>query len=328
MKILVVGLGSMGKRRIRLMRTFFADKELCGVDARADRRAEAAELFGIPCYESIAQAAEAFSPEVGFVCTAPLSHAAIIGELLDRGLDVFTEINLVADGYAENTVKAAEKGKTLFLSSTPMYRKEMQYITEAVQAQSSPLVYRYHVGQYLPDWHVWEDYRSFFVGDRRTNGCREIFGIELPWMLRAFGDIKTVQARSLRQTTLAIDYPDSYFVTIEHQSGIRGQLMVDVVSRKAVRAFELVGEQIYLKWSGTPDSLLRYDFDNKTDVLIDTYEAVTQDSRYAKNIIENAYVDELAAFFAVLAGQPALTHSFARDTAVLRLIDEIEGVQA
>ena len=52
-----------------------------------------------------AEAVAAAHPDAALVCTAPLSHAAVIGELLDNGLPVFTELNLVRDGYAENMAK-------------------------------------------------------------------------------------------------------------------------------------------------------------------------------------------------------------------------------
>ncbi len=326
MRGIVVGLGSMGKRRIRLMRDFFEDIQLCGVDSNQARQEQVTEQFGLPCYASIDEAITAFNPEVSFVCTSPLSHAAIIAELLDAGLHVFTEINLVADGYAENTVRAVENGLVLFLSSTPLYRRETRYIEQAVQNAGCPLIYRYHVGQYLPDWHPWENYKDFFVGDRRTNGCREIFGIELPWLTAAFGEIaEVVSVASFRQTALQIDFPDSWLVTVRHESGIVGQLAVNVVARKSVRDLEIVGEELYLRWGGTPTTLSVYDFEQKQDVHIDTYDSVVYDERYADNIVENAYVDELAAFFDTLAGKPARRHSFARDARLLGVIDQIEA---
>ena len=325
MRGIVVGLGSMGKRRLRLIKGFFEGIELCGVDSRAERRAEAAGLFGIDSYDSISEAAEAFLPEIAFVCTSPLSHNAIITELLERGISIFTEINLVDDGYEENTGLAQQKGLTLFLSSTPIYRKEIEYIEDTAKNYDGLLAYQYHVGQYLPDWHPWENYKDFFAGDKHTNGCREIFAIELPWMTRAFGKIKNIHAVKNQMTKLSIDYPDAYLVTLEHESGVIGQMAVDVVSRKAVRELKIIGEQLYLTWKGTPDSLSIYDFDSKSDAFIDTYETVNRDSRYADNIIENAYVDELAAFFAVLDGKPARRHSFADDAEILEIIDKIEG---
>ena len=325
MRGIVVGLGSMGKRRIRLMRDFFPGVSLCGVDSSAARREEAAGLFGIGCYASIGEAVETFSPEIGFVCTSPLSHAAIIRELLARGLSVFTEINLVADGYDENLALARQKGLTLFLSSTPLYRRETRWIERTVKGAGCPLVYRYHVGQYLPDWHPWESYKNFFVGDKRTNGCREIFGIELPWLVSAFGEIERVDAVKTAQTGLGLDYPDSYLATVRHAGGTIGQLAVNVVSRKAVRDLEVVGEQLYLRWGGTPDSLSYYDFESKADVPVNTYETVEHDDRYSANIVENAYVDELAAFFNVLDGKQARHHSFEEDKRLLAVIDGIEA---
>ena len=112
--------------------------------------------------------------------------------MLDAGLPVFTELNLVSDGYDALTAKAAEKGVPLFLSSTMLYRAETQYIKAQVQAFEKSVNYIYHIGQYLPDWHPWENYKNFFVGDKRTGGVREIFAIDLPWLLDAFGPVKHV----------------------------------------------------------------------------------------------------------------------------------------
>ncbi len=321
MRGIVVGLGSMGKRRIRLMRRFFPDVGLVGVDSREDRRRETEDLFGVRCVPSLDEAGAA---DCGFVCTSPLSHAGIITDMLGRGLHVFTEINLVSDGYRENTALAQKKGLTLFLSSTPLYRRETQYIARAAADAGGPVVYRYHVGQYLPDWHPWESYKDFFVGDRRTNGCREIFAIELPWLESAFGRITSAQSLPLRQTSLEIDFPDSFLVTLTHETGTAGQLAVNVVSRKAVRDMEVVGEGLYLRWLGTPDTLRVYDPQKKADMPVDTYRNVEHDGRYADNIIENAYVDELAAFFGALRGEAVRRHTFEDDERVLALADEIE----
>lgn len=100
-------------------------------------------------------------------------------------IPVFTELNLVSDGYEEFTKD--EYDNRLFLSSTLLYRKDIQYIKDRVGEER--VNYVYHVGQYLPDWHPWESYKDFFVGDKRTNGCREIMAIDLPWIESAFGKI-------------------------------------------------------------------------------------------------------------------------------------------
>lgn len=115
MKILIVGLGSMGKRRARLTKGIDSSIRIAGVDTAESRRVEATDLGLIDtAYPSIAEAVAAEAPDAALVCTAPLTHAAIISELLDNSLPVFTELNLVADGYEENMAKAKEKAYCCF----------------------------------------------------------------------------------------------------------------------------------------------------------------------------------------------------------------------
>ncbi len=323
MDFLIVGLGSMGKRRARLLRGIAPQAGIFGVDAAPARREEAKTL-GIPAYESIDAAVADRRFDAALVCTAPLAHAAIIGQLLDAGLSVFTELNLVPDGYRENMQKAQRKGLLLFLSSTMLYRGETQYIARRVKEFDRPVSYLYHIGQYLPDWHPWENYKNFFVGDPRTGGCREIFGIELPWLLDAFGPVKSVFAVADKLSALELPYPDRWLVTLTHESGVRGQLAVDIVCPKAVRSFEVFGEGLHLFWEGNPKELYDFDHDSGEKRPVTTYQTVEQDPRYSDNIVENAYVDELAEFLSCLRGEKTARYGFAEDLVTLGVIDEIE----
>ncbi|MBQ5754893.1 MAG: Gfo/Idh/MocA family oxidoreductase [Oscillospiraceae bacterium] len=327
MRILIVGLGSMGKRRARLAKGIDPAMEIWGVDMTEARRAEA-EGLGIRAFASIPEACAAGIIDAALVCTAPITHAGIIRQLLEAGLPVFTELNLVSDGYAENTALAKEKGLPLFLSSTMLYRGETQYmkgrVQEFMESTGKKVNYIYHIGQYLPDWHPWENYKNFFVGDKRTGGVREIFGIDLPWLVDAFGPVVKVTAEKDKISALEVDYPDSYMVTLRHENGVKGMLAVDVVSPKAVRNFECFGEGIHLFWEGNPKALYTFDKATGQKAPVDTYGSFEHDSRYSDNIVENAYVDELTNFFAYLKGEEQPRWSFEKDEEVIRLIEKIE----
>ena len=322
MDILIVGLGSMGKRRARLIKGVDADIKISGVDMTEARRNEASAL-GITAYDSIAAACKHHF-DAAFVCTAPITHAKIIDELLDYALPVFTELNLVSDGYDALVAKAKAKNVPLFLSSTMLYRAETQYIKRQVAAFGKPVNYIYHIGQYLPDWHPWENYKNFFVGDKRTSGVREIFGIDLPWLLDAFGDVTRVTAEKDKLSDLQIDYPDTYFATLRHANGTKGFLAADVVSPKAVRSFEVFGEGLHLFWEGNPKALYKYNAATKEKEPINVYKSFEHDARYSDNIVENAYVDEITNFFAVLKGEQAPLWSFEKDKKAIQLIEKIE----
>lgn len=319
MKIAVIGLGSMGKRRIRLMKEMYPDYNIVGIDGREDRREEARCQFGIDCTNSMDTIGDV---DCAFICTSPLSHNSMIRECLLKGWHVFTELNLVADGYQENMLLAKEQGKTLFLSSTFFYREEIRYIRTKV-SDDKKWIYNYHIGQYLPDWHPWESYKDFFLGDKRTNGCREIMAIELPWLTGTFGEVETVNVLSDKLTGLNIHYKDNFIIQIQHKNGNKGSLIVDVVSPVAVRKLEVYSEGKYISWNGTPDSVAEFDAINKKLVPVTLLEQTEHMEGYSTFVVENAYKNEIREFFNVVNGDALEQYGFEQDLKILKLIDMI-----
>lgn len=320
MKVLVIGLGSMGKRRIRLLKELYPSADIFGTDGRGERREDAQNLFGITCFDSTDSVNE--SIDCAFICTSPLSHSAIITTCLERGWNVFTELNLVDDGYEKNIELARRKGLVLFLSSTFFYREETRFIRSKIDSDKK-WNYIYHIGQYLPDWHPWENYKDFFIGDKRTNGCREILAIELPWLTGAFGEIKNVHAVSDKMTELAIGFDDNYYILIDHKNGNKGVLVVDVVSPVAVRKFDAYAEKKYLTWSGTPDTVFEFDPETgKLDNILLTEEAEHKEG-YSAFIVENAYKNEIREFFDVVYNNKEPLYGFEQDKKILQLIDSM-----
>lgn len=325
MKVIVIGLGSMGKRRIRLL-SEHNDIEIFGIDSNEERCQEVGEKFGVKSFVSISKAKVQENIEAAFICTSPLSHAGIIKECLENNFHVFTEINLVSDGYEENMKIAKEKGLVLFLSSTFLYRKETQTIIEKVKYHQAKINYIYHVGQYLPDWHPWESYNSYFIGNPRTNGCREIMAIDMPWLVTAFGPIKRIQALKSKNTGLNISYNDNYLIMIEHETGAKGVFAADVVARKPYRHIDVYGENLQLSWNGTADSLMEYDIEAKQEKQIQFEDASEHIEGYAAFITENPYREEINAFLAQVIDpiqKPAW--DFEKDIDLLKIIDQIEA---
>ena len=320
MKIAVIGLGSMGKRRIRLIREMFPEYAVTGIDGREDRRTEAEQLLGIPTVSSMGE----LDPDTdcAFVCTSPLSHAELIRDCLERKWHVFTELNLVDTGYAENMALAKENGRVLFLSSTFFYREEIRYIRSKI-TDDRKWNYIYHIGQYLPDWHPWENYRDFFVGDKRTNGCREILAIELPWLTGTFGEVTEAQAVSDKMTGLNIGFDDNYMIRLTHANGNKGILVTDVVSPAAVRKLEVYAEGKYLCWNGTPDSLAEFDPETKKLTPVSLTEQAEHREGYSAFVVENAYKNEIREFFDVVLHGKTPLYGFEQDRAILALIGSL-----
>ena len=322
--VAVIGLGSMGKRRVRLIKKLDRTIRIMGIDINEERRAACEAEWGIKTYSSLEGLLYNISIDCAFICTSPLSHSKIINQCLRAGLHVFTELNLVSDGYEENISLARDKNLVLFLSSTFLYRDEIKYIKVLTQEAGCMLNYTYHVGQYLPDWHPWEDYKDFFVGNKRSNGCRELFAIELPWLSDVFGEIISMEVFKSKMSSLNVDYNDNYMVLVQHATGHKGTLALDIVSRKAVRNLEVFGEQLYLTWDGSPNGLYVYDIDKKQDINVQLYREIDHLDNYSNFVIENAYFNEIKAFFEAISDGKMPSYNFEKDQVILNLIDSIE----
>ncbi|MGL4484452.1 MAG: Gfo/Idh/MocA family protein [Anaerovoracaceae bacterium] len=325
MKIAVIGLGSMGKRRIELLKKYDSNLDLCGIDLNKERCKEVANTYKMDTYSELTDK-RLKDVDCVFISTSPLSHKEIIIKALKNCCHVFTELNLLRNGYLE-ILKLAERNECkLFLSSTMQYRKEIEYISNVVELSNKNFNYIYHVGQYLPDWHPWESYKDNFLSKKETNGCREIFAIELPWIIKAFGEIESYEKVSGNLTDLEIDFDDFYNIIFKHKNGNRGCIIADLVSYKAVRKFECFNEKEYITWEGMPKTLNRYDKEANKDRQIELYQNITKKEGYADNIIEDAYYDEIVAFFDYVLKDIKPKYGFKEDYEVLKLIDGIEGI--
>lgn len=319
--ILIVGYGSMGRRRIRLASELIPDAKFTCLDSNAGRQAQAIK-DGHQAASSLEEGIR-ISPDAAFVCTSPGHHAEIILQLLNAGIHVFTELNLTADKYDEIGQAAKEHNAVVFVSSTLIYKRQMEIFREMVSSQTRPVAYAYHVGQFLPDWHPWESYKDFFIGKKQTNGIREIMAIQLPWMLRTFGKIRDVKVSHQRCTRLDIDFPDSVILNIEHENGNIGSFLVDVTSRKAVTKLEIVGEDIHVFWDGHNDDLYRLNLNTKALEPVKVYETEEHIEGYSDNIAEEPYRDEIREFLEAVKGKKA-RYGLDEDAYVLNIIQRIE----
>ena len=324
MNIVIVGLGSMGRRRLRLLRQHAPQHALYGVDIKKERRELLEQEFNLQTFENIHEALESCDLDSAIICSSPIAHADQITNCLKAGLHVFTELNVVADGYERNIQLANHEGKVLFQSATLLYRQEIETIRNMV-SQTARCLYTYHVGQYLPDWHPWENYQDYFVAEVRTNACREIFCVQLPWLIDVFGEVEDINVQCTSISSLPLKYDDTYVINLLHKTGHIGSLVVDVVAREPICSLRVSSEDLLLSWQGNPNSLRRYDIETMQWKDIATYASYSTQQNYQATIIEDAYWAELECFFQEISGKPCTRYTMQEDAVTLELIDRIEG---
>lgn len=252
-KFLVVGLGSMGKRRVRNLKAL-GYNEIAGFDLREDRISEAKFKYDIRCFRSFDDAIDVFNPSAVIISTSPKYHMDYAFMCESLGLPSFIEAS-VTDSIKilELSKKINESGVFIVPSCTMKFFPGPKLIKNLLEdgVIGQVLNLNYHVGQYLPDWHPWEDITDFYVSDRETGGAREIVPFELTWLVDLFGQPETLLCKKSKVSTLNAPIDDIYHCILNFPSDIICNLTIEVLSRpKATRELRIIGSKGLLVMSG------------------------------------------------------------------------------
>ncbi|WP_034629043.1 Gfo/Idh/MocA family protein [Desulfotruncus alcoholivorax] len=324
MNILVIGLGSMGKRRIRNLQYINAAYSIYGYDIKAERRREAKALFSVHACDDWSQVLPRMDAVI--ISTPPDQHIKYAMPCARNNIPFFIEASVISKGM-NDLIKLVKNNNTLAAPScTMLFHPAVEKIYEiVVSGQLGNLCsFTYHSGQYLPDWHPWEDIGDFYVSKRETSGCREIVPFELTWLTHIFGSIADIKGYKGHLSHINADIDDVYQCLVRFNSGLLGHLLVDVVTRDAVRSFRLVGDMVTLEWNWNEDCLKLYLASEKKWKII-PYYALEAAKGYNLKITEEMYIKELRAFLDALENKSPFPNTLDRDYQVLKWLEQMEA---
>jgi predicted dehydrogenase len=262
MKVLMVGLGGIGQRHVRNLRTLLGEKvEIFAVRTRGLRHALTDRLTIAPGVDFEAQygilalpdleAGLDKAPDAVFVTNPSSLHVGVALAAVEAGCHVFVEKPLSdsTDGV-ERLVEAAERGKRVGcvgyqLRFHPTLRRVKALLDAG--AIGRILVARFEVGEYLPGWHPYEDYRAMYASRRDLGGgaiLSQIHEIDLAYWY--FGMPRRVFALGGHWSSLEIDVEDTASILLE--CAVDGRPLPvhvhqDYVQRPPSRRAEILGDE-------------------------------------------------------------------------------------
>lgn len=319
----VIGLGSMGKRRVRCLNDLGIKREnIFGYDLREDRCEEAANKYGI----NIIQNLEDFNYDTVkaiIVSLPPDKHAFGVSIAQKHHKPVFIEASVIFDDVI-SIKKANPADVFLAPSCTFRFHPMICIIRDIVKSRKYGKVsnFSYHSGQFLPDWHPWENVKDFYVGNRITGGCREIVPYELTWMVEVFGYPEAIKGFFRKTEDIGCDIEDSYACCLSYKDKV-GTLIVDVTSRYAVRNLIINFERGQIQWRWDKKQVEVF------DAVTQQWQYITQKEQkheegYNSNIGEDMYIEEIRAFLNGIEDPSSYPTTIDYDIAILRLLNDIE----
>lgn len=322
-KYLVIGLGSMGKRRIRCLLTMGKTKEqIWGLDLRADRREEVERLYGITTFED-ENLINYDQIEAVIVSLPPDKHFIGARIAIDHNKAAFIEASVLYDDV-ERIIQYNNRQVFIAPSYTMAFHPMIKMIKGIINSGQYGHVcnFSYHCGQYLPDWHPWEKVTDYYVGNRITGGAREIVPFELTWIVNLLGFPKEVKGYFRKTTELGCNIEDTYICSMDFGT-FTGSMVVDVVARYAIRNLIINLDKGQIQWNWDEKRIKLYNAKNKNWIYIEQPETVHQ-VNYNVNINENMYVEELSLFLEGIKNNKLYGNNLEKDIKILKLLNDIE----
>ncbi len=321
MKFLVVGLGSMGKRRIRNLQ-YLKEKDIIGFDMREDRRKEAEEKYGIKTFGNIDEAMKQ-NPGTLIISTPPNHHMEYELLAAKNSKHFFCEAGVFTEKL-EELIKLCKKNKIVAAPScTFRFNGSVKIIKKLVDKNRIGKIVSltYHLGQYLPDWHPWEDITEFYAGQKDTAATREMVPFELEWITWIFGDIKRISCIKGKMSSLKADIDDVYQLILEFKNKIIGNYLVEVISRTPTRIMRIIGEEGTIEWDWMSDTVKVYDAKTKKWTELKEEQGFKEKGYVTK---EGMYIEEIKHFLNAIAGKEKYMYTLEDDKKILGLLEACE----
>ena len=278
MKILFCGLGGIGQRHLRNLRLLLGESlEVHAYRVRGQRIKlrdnltvdEGADLekdYGIQVHHKLADAL-AQQPEAVFICNPNAFHVPVALECARAGVAVFMEKPLASDlNGLDELLAEVEKRKLLFhLGYNFRFHPGLQRLKTLLEDGffGRLVSVRSEIGEYLPNWHRYEDYRQMYAARADQGGGVILSQIhEMDLIYWYFGLPRSLSTHGGHLSGLEIDVEDSAssLMRFEGEGGCFPLLLhQDFVQRPPSRKFRIVGDAGCAEMDLIANRLMVYD---------------------------------------------------------------------
>lgn len=213
------------------------------------------DALGAGCRAAVIASPNVFHLEQSIQCAA-------------AGLGLFIEKPLAVSMTGLDRLRAIvdERRTTVLMGSNWKFHPGPRRLREIVQSNGfgDALAVQAIGGQYLPDWHPWEDYRAMYSSRASMGGGVLLDSHDVDYVTWMLGPVKTVACQSVRTGTLDIETNDLACLLVTFTSGARGTLQLDYLQRPYSRRVHVTGSSGTAIWDYILGVVRWYDTKDKS----------------------------------------------------------------
>lgn len=250
MKFLIAGLGSIGRRHLQNLVALGQDDILL---YRTNKSTMPDDPLAAYPVETDLQAALAHKPD-GVIISNPTSmHMDVAIPAAEAGCHILLEKPISHDmSGVDELVSAAEKsGSRILVGFQFRYHPALRAIDVLLKSGDvgRPISARAHYGEYLPDWHPWEDYRQSFSA-RKDLGGGVILTLTHPldYLRMLFGEVSSLSAYAGQLSDLEIDVEDTAEIAMQFENGVVTSVHLDYNQRPPRHQMEIICTGGTIRW--------------------------------------------------------------------------------
>jgi len=260
MKFLIAGLGSIGRRHLRNL-IALGEKDIILLRTHKATLPDD-ELEGYPVETDLQETLKKHKPDAVIVANPTSMHLDVAIPAAEAGCAILLE-KPISDSLdrVEELQKAAQKsGSKILVGFQFRYHPTLNKARKLIQSNAlgKILTVHAHWGEYLPQWHPWEDYRQSYAA-RADLGGGVIVTLTHPldYLRFLLGDVESLWSFNGHISPLEVDVEDVAEIGLKFKSGAVGAVHVNYVQRPPRHTLEIVGTNGTLQWNNA-DGILHF----------------------------------------------------------------------
>ncbi len=268
MKIILIGLGSIGLRHLRNILQLGYNRV-----SIVSRSGKLPADISLPVFSSLPVALSSAQFDAAIVCTPTAFHLADVAALLKA------QIPLI---YIEKPVSHSLAGLPGVIALSKTYNNKifvgydlhfdpgLQQVRSLLHQQiiGKVVAVNAQVGQYLPDWRPTQDYRQGMSAKIETGGGVMLDLVhEFDYLLWLMGPVTNLACFYQRSGALQIETEDLSDVLLRFANGATGTIHLDYLQQKLVRNCMITGHSGSIFWNLAESSVRWIDAKKQEEVF-------------------------------------------------------------
>lgn len=309
MKILIAGLGSIGKRHLEAL------QKIDGVEVSALRTGKGTlkDKSSLHEFYSIEDAL-AYKPDGVLIANPTSKHVETALPFLEKGIKVLIE-KPIDDSISESQ-KLKNYEDDILVAYCMRFFPISTFFKDLISKEKVFKI-SFQRSFYLPKFHPYADYRTEYAAKKELGGgVIRTFSHEIDMMVDWFGMPISMAGATDKISHLEMDTDDFAYFTAKTKSGARVNFELDFFSPVNVNCGEAFTYKGKYSWDMKSIRFHSYDETEEKEIL-----------KYGDNAFNDMYLNQVKDFIGFIEGKPSINATYNSAIQVLEIIENIDVKQ-